>query len=595
MGKKLKIIAVSLCLFAAFMLFGMAQDEYSITYDFGSAAIMANEIVNNNPNSYTSGTETPLTAPACTGFVFDGWYAESDHLTKMDKLSAETTGDITVYAKWYEERYNITYVLSTPGVEISADMVENFNATSHLTRESVYLTAPSCPDSAYIFDGWYFDSERTLKAEYISEYTCEDITLYAKWSNAVYSIHYDLGDITSSTYPTANGNPTTYEYNTTLTLKAPESQDPSFTFDGWFTDEFFTQPITKIEKGSSGDIILYAKWTKAAYNIHYVLSTDHTFPVGNVSNTNPTIRTAGQEVVLSAPVSDNKNIAFDGWFTSPDYKESSRITVIQSTVSESTMVYAKWREAVYQINYDYGSLNLLMRPIENTNPTSYRFGDETVLAPVEADGFIFNGWCTDKALKNKTDSIPQGAYGDITLYADFTEKTYTVKYVVTYKDIVESRVVNTNETIRTTTQAITLTNAKLVGINDYEFGGWYLDSDFTQRVYDIRSYTTENVTVYAKWISIVTYLPVWGDATLSSKLTAADARLILRYSAKLEPEFTEMQLKVSDLNNDAAVNATDARLALRLSANLETEEGLIAKYNLPTIELVDGEVVFTKK
>ncbi len=35
-------------------------------------------------------------------------------------------------------------------------------------------------------------------------------------------------------------------------------------FEGWFTDADFTQKITKIDSSVSGDIVLYAKWTKAA-------------------------------------------------------------------------------------------------------------------------------------------------------------------------------------------------------------------------------------------------------------------------------------------------------------------------------------------
>ena len=75
-------------------------------------------------------------------------------------------------------------------------------------------------------------------------------------------------------------------------------------------------------------------------------------------------------------------------------------------------------------------------------------------------------------------------------------------------------------------------------------------------------------------------------------LSAADARLILRYSAGLETGFSDLQLKVSDINNDDKVNAADARLVLRLAAAIEKEEDLMEKYNLPTIEVVEGEIVF---
>ena len=58
-----------------------------------------------------------------------------------------------------------------------------------------------------------------------------------------------------------------------------------------------------------------------------------------------------------------------------------------------------------------------------------------------------------------------------------------------------------------------------------------------------------------------------GDANSDGKITSNDARLILRFSAKLE-KFTEKQKEICDINKDGSVNASDARIALRLSAKL---------------------------
>ena len=61
----------------------------------------------------------------------------------------------------------------------------------------------------------------------------------------------------------------------------------------------------------------------------------------------------------------------------------------------------------------------------------------------------------------------------------------------------------------------------------------------------------------------VYYMDVNGDG----KVTAEDARMILRYSARLE-EFDRDQRRRADANADGTVNAADARLALRFSAHL---------------------------
>ena len=58
-----------------------------------------------------------------------------------------------------------------------------------------------------------------------------------------------------------------------------------------------------------------------------------------------------------------------------------------------------------------------------------------------------------------------------------------------------------------------------------------------------------------------------GDANSDGFIRANDARMILRYSAKLD-KFTEKQKEICDINKDGSVNASDARIALRLSAKL---------------------------
>ena len=61
-----------------------------------------------------------------------------------------------------------------------------------------------------------------------------------------------------------------------------------------------------------------------------------------------------------------------------------------------------------------------------------------------------------------------------------------------------------------------------------------------------------------------------GDVNGDGKITAADARIILRISAKLESaENYNLPLEVFDMNKDGDLTAADARLALRKSAKLE--------------------------
>ena len=59
-----------------------------------------------------------------------------------------------------------------------------------------------------------------------------------------------------------------------------------------------------------------------------------------------------------------------------------------------------------------------------------------------------------------------------------------------------------------------------------------------------------------------------GDINKDGKVTAADARLALRMTAKLDPVTTEL-IEIGDMNDDKKLNAADARLILRKSAKLK--------------------------
>lgn len=59
-----------------------------------------------------------------------------------------------------------------------------------------------------------------------------------------------------------------------------------------------------------------------------------------------------------------------------------------------------------------------------------------------------------------------------------------------------------------------------------------------------------------------------GDVDLNKKITAADARLVLRVSAKLE-SLDSYSLSLADYNSNGSVNSQDARFILRHSAKLD--------------------------
>lgn len=60
---------------------------------------------------------------------------------------------------------------------------------------------------------------------------------------------------------------------------------------------------------------------------------------------------------------------------------------------------------------------------------------------------------------------------------------------------------------------------------------------------------------------------VYGDAVADGIIRANDARLILRYSARLQ-RYTEKQRIMCDIDSNGTITAADARIVLRLAAKL---------------------------
>ena len=82
------------------------------------------------------------------------------------------------------------------------------------------------------------------------------VTLYAQWKAVNYKITYNLNGGKNSTK-----NPKKYTVATkTITLKKPTKK--GYTFAGWYSDKKLTKKVTKIKKGTTGNIKLYAKWVK---------------------------------------------------------------------------------------------------------------------------------------------------------------------------------------------------------------------------------------------------------------------------------------------------------------------------------------------
>lgn len=186
-----------------------------------------------------------LPTPTKENCVFDGWYSEPDYSGQQVEMISSATTDIILYAKWCGI-YTINYVLNN-------GRFEGEYPTTYVEGKELVLPTPV--GLSVYFGGWHLQQDLSDESFTSLPTTLSgEITLYAKW-NRDYSIFYRLngGKLTDKVE--------TYREGSTTTLPNPTKD--KFIFEGWYlTKDFSGEKIVEISKLASGDITLYAKWSK---------------------------------------------------------------------------------------------------------------------------------------------------------------------------------------------------------------------------------------------------------------------------------------------------------------------------------------------
>ena len=193
-------------------------------------------------------------------------------------------------------------------------------------------------------------------------------------------------------------NPTTYTYFTsTITLKNPTKK--GYKFVGWYNG---SKKVTKIAKGSTGDVTLTAKWSKVTYKISYKLA-------GGKKVKNPATYTVTTSTIkLKNPT--KKGYKFVGW-----YNGSKKVTEIKKGSTGDITLTAKWKVINYKITYKLGK-----GKNSSKNPNSYKVTTSTIkLKNPTRKGYTFKGWYNGKT---KVTEIKKGSTGSITLTAKWAKK-----------------------------------------------------------------------------------------------------------------------------------------------------------------------------
>ncbi len=313
------------------------------------------------------------------------------------------------------------------------------------------LSDPTIP-AHYTFDGWYFDSSFTNKADVGDSVDMTSatttITLYPKFTPISYTISYAYTGLTGVTYPSLpNTLPTSF------TIESEEFSLPNdilwensnYTFTGWYFDSACTTGIdgalsfdTLMSYYANGQISIYGEWTAVVYYVSLDTGTqysDITFSTITTSNLhwNPTADNTIQSTITKYDDKFEKTHYFGGWyvdaaFTTPYDPEIG----LDIENGETRTLYAKWIEKNV-LTFDVNKAEA-----GNANPTEiasvYLLSDQLYTLPTfdETNKTTSitkynSGW----TIASGTGTISNGA---ISIASHTTLKaTWTDKFVLTFK------------------------------------------------------------------------------------------------------------------------------------------------------------------
>lgn len=314
---------------------------------------------------------------------------------------------------------------------------------------------------------------------------------------------------------TFTGNGTPHNWKTGADTWAQKQEKTSGKlFRGWYLDSACTDDM-KYVKAPDLDIDLYAKWVnpcKVTFDMNGVV---------NVSNADKfTERTVGVGDLLQDPgvpptvtTTTADAIAFDGWYTTADYKEGTKWDFGKNKVEEDTILYAKWNAARW--------VDVTFRTYHPDDIAKEKQTDTVVKVPVAA-GYQFGPlpqFPSDEGKENivvgekRTFTYTEWTY----LAADGFTKTLTADTDLNKK---LSQDATTLLVTAQATPSFTFTfdtdggtpikpqpktgdSAKATqpaepSKEGCEFAGWYKDKNCTQG-FSFDDLYQVNTTIYAKW------------------------------------------------------------------------------------------------
>lgn len=301
------------------------------------------------------------------------------------------------------------------------------------------------------FLGWYETSDFSGDAVFFPYEPKKNTVLYARW-NQKYTVHFE-----------SNGGTAVADFTGNEIISAVTPFKEDYTFAGWYLNSDFSGDAVLFPLSLNANITLYAKWLK-----NYTVSFN--------SNGGTEVSSIKTGVLQELPFTEKENYEFAGWYANSSL--SGEKISVPYTVTQDITLYAMWLPT-YLVTLETNG---------GSEIASFRARTVESVQEPEKSGFTFIGWYLDSGLNTKA-VFPLVISKDTTLYA-----AYKQNFTITFETNGGSAVNPVSCYVLNESPESTKTDKSL--------GGWYLDPECTDvKKVTFPFYPTEDVTLFAKWVS----------------------------------------------------------------------------------------------
>lgn len=340
---------------------------------------------------------TPAT-PQKSGYDFE-YFADSAGV--IVNFPQKITSDTSFTAVYSAHEYTIDYWLN--GGAFTSD------AAFTISMESGTVELATPVKNGATFEGWYLTPDYSGEAVARVECNASDIDLYARWSDEVYTIRYELcgGSLSES-------NPETVTAGQAVVLNEPVRR--GYNFVGWYDAPESGKLHESVGGENAENLTLYARWQESGSYFSITYHADG----GTLLGENPQTVGAGEVHDLFGASKDFYD--FIGWNTSED--GSGEWVERLYGVRGDTHLYAIYTPKVYTVVYDLDGGTY----VDKVNPNRIAYGEKITLSPLLKAGHTFIGWFMAEDRGRQITEINADNIAELsTIYARFTPIKYTVE------------------------------------------------------------------------------------------------------------------------------------------------------------------------